>query len=125
MFSVQTATPAEVTASNAEVQSRSLSSNLLVFIPRLQEGVTGGVRKSVFQFVSTNPVSEEMRQTMEDFHRYVDLHRDQLALQYLEREATRLAQEKDLKENPPQPQDTVIQYFPIRNQPTTGLGANQ
>lgn len=55
-------------------------------------------------------------------HRYYDTNRTRLAEEYAKREAARIAQEQWLKEHPPVPKDTVINFWPkkSRTYPTTG-----
>ena len=81
--------------------------------------------ESAWQLLSAEPVSGEVLRTIEDLHRYFDAHREQLIRGHEENEAARLAQEKWLKENPPVPKDTVVEFFPIRSsQAPDRLGRN-
>lgn len=125
MLTVQEITPAEVSAGNAEVRRRALDPGLLVSIPSIAGNAAAGSGRSSCRFVAPEQVPPEMRLAMEDLHRYADTHREQIARAYQEREAVRLAREKELRENPPQPRDTIIRYFPIRSQNPSAAGTNQ
>lgn len=70
---------------------------------------------SEWRITSTHPVSAEAQRAIEDLHKYFDTNREALIAQHAEREAARIAHEQWLKDNPPQPKDTVIQFFPIRS----------
>lgn len=61
---------------------------------------------------------------LDDLHRHFDAHRAELAETYAAREAARLEHEARVRENPPVPQDTVIQLWPVRstNYPTAPSG---
>ena len=71
--------------------------------------------KSAWQLITAGPVSSEVTQAIDDLHRYFDANRDKLVREYDESEAARLALEQWLKENPPQPKDSVVEFFPIRS----------
>ena len=71
--------------------------------------------KSAWQLITTRPVSSEVTQAIDDLHRYFDANRDTLIREYNESEAARLAQEQWLRDNPPAPKDSVIEFFPIRS----------
>ncbi|MEQ1933518.1 MAG: hypothetical protein ABL962_06530, partial [Fimbriimonadaceae bacterium] len=49
---------------------------------------------------------------IDDLHRYYDAHKDELIAEWKQNEADRIAREQWLKEHPPVPQDTVIQFWP-------------
>lgn len=70
---------------------------------------------SVWRITSKDPVPAEVLRTIEDIHTYFDANRATLSTQHAEREAARIAHEQWLKDNPPQPKDTVIQFFPIQS----------
>jgi len=53
--------------------------------------------------------------TLDDLHQHFDLNRAELVRQFEESEARRIAREQWLKENPPQPKDTTINFFPIKS----------
>ena len=48
-------------------------------------------------------------------HRYYDANRTSIADEYTQREAARIAREKALKESPPAPKDTVINFWPKKS----------
>ena len=57
---------------------------------------------------------------MDALHTYYDANRESLAEEYIRREGERIAREQWLKEHPPVPKDTVINFWPkkSRNYPT-------
>lgn len=71
--------------------------------------------KSAWQITAKSPASKEVMQAIDDLHRYFDANRDNLIREYKEIEAARLAQEQRLKEHPPVPKDSVVEFFPIRS----------
>ena len=71
--------------------------------------------KSAWQITTARPVSSEVTQAIDDLHRYFDANRDRLIREYNESEAARLAREQWLKENPPLPKDSVVEFFPIHS----------
>lgn len=71
--------------------------------------------KSAWQLLSAEPVSGEVTQAIEGLHQYFDAHRDRLIREYHESEAVRLAREQWLKDHPPVPKSTVVEFFPIRS----------
>lgn len=71
--------------------------------------------KSAWRIPSKTPVPQEVLRTIADLHSHFDANRDALIAQHAEREAARIAHEKWAKDNPPQPKDTVIQFFPIQS----------
>lgn len=75
----------------------------------------GTASASTWHVTSKGPVPAEVLRTIEDLHTYFDANRDVLIAQHTEREAARIAHEQWLKDNPPQPKDTVIQFFPIQS----------
>jgi len=58
---------------------------------------------------------ERAIQALEDLHAYFDENRKQLRAAYEESEKARIAQEEWVKAHPPTPQDTIINFFPIRS----------
>lgn len=57
----------------------------------------------------------EAIRAIESLHQYFAANRDQLAREYQEGEAARIAKEKWDLEHPPVPQDITVNYFPIRS----------
>lgn len=59
---------------------------------------------------------------LDALHTYYDANRQRLAEEYIRREANRSAREQWLKEHPPVPQNTVINFWPkkSRTYPTNG-----
>jgi len=75
---------------------------------------------SRFQVISapTGEAADTAIEALEAIHAYHDVNRKSLAMAFAEREKTSLAyeqEEAERKANPPPPQDTVINYFPIRS----------
>jgi hypothetical protein len=66
--------------------------------------------------------SAEALAAIDALHRYYDANRARLTEDYEKREAARIAQEQWLKEHPPVPKDTMINFWPkkSRTYPTTG-----
>lgn len=81
--------------------------------------------KSVWRILAQGPESRGAVQAIEELHRYFDAHRDKLTGEYEEGEAARLAREQWLKEHPPVPKDTVINYFPIRSSHNGKVGGSR
>jgi hypothetical protein len=71
--------------------------------------------KSAWQITAKSPASKEVMQAIDDLHRYFDANRDNLIRECKEIEAARLAQEQWLKEHPPLPKDSVVEFFPIHS----------
>jgi len=71
--------------------------------------------KSAWHITSKGSIPPEALLAIEDLHSHFDANRDALIAQHAEREAARIAHERWIQENPPQPKDTVIQFFPIRS----------
>jgi hypothetical protein len=59
--------------------------------------------------------AENAIRALENLHAQFDENRKQLKAAYDESEKARIAQEEWLKENPPIPKDTVVNFFPIRS----------
>jgi hypothetical protein len=101
--------------SRAEVEQRNaeLDAALRRTIPDLGES-TGTACYKVVSFPKSG-VSAEVTQALDLLHRYYDTNHDRLVQQYAESEAARIAHEKWMQEHPPVPQDTTINYFPIKS----------
>ena len=56
------------------------------------------------------PLPESTLKALDALHVYFDVHKDVLIRGYQEREAAQLETERRLREHPPAPQDTVINY---------------
>jgi hypothetical protein len=79
--------------------------------------------KSAWQLVSTGPVPPEVLKVIEALHTYYDANATKLAAEFRQREAEQAAHERWLKNNPPIPRDTTVEYFPIRSS-TRGQAAS-
>ncbi len=68
------------------------------------------------------PPPAEALAGMDALHRYYNANRNKLLEDCLEREASRLAQERWLAEHPPVPKDTIIHFWPKENSVYLGSG---
>ena len=70
--------------------------------------------------LSGDPPADDSLAALDALHRYYDANRIRLIADYTKHEATRIAREQRLKEYPPRPQDTVINFWPEKssNYPT-------
>lgn len=66
-------------------------------------------------WIAASPLDPEGMRMMEDFHQFYLLHGRTLAAQRREQEEANAARAAWLKANPPVPQDTVVNFFPIRS----------
>ncbi len=87
------------------------------------EFLAANAGKSAWMITSNVAISPETIRAIEDLHSYFDTNKEALIAQHNEREAIRIAQEQHLKANPPQPKDTVVNYFPIQSGQPSGRGA--
>lgn len=69
-------------------------------------------------------VKPEAAQFMRDIHTYYDAHKTELITAYQESEKARIAKEQWDKDHPPQRQNIVIQYFPIKSSMPSLTGGN-
>lgn len=67
------------------------------------------------QWIAATSVSENAQRVMNDLHEYYRKHGAKLAADYAKAEADAKAHEAWTKANPPVPQDTIINFFPIRS----------
>jgi hypothetical protein len=112
MMGVDDSTKKEFEEENAELL-REERSDLLSAWPSNLAAPTSS--NSAWQITSKGPGPAEALKFIEDIHAYFDANRNALVTARVEREAAWAAREQWLKENPPQPKDTVIQFFPIRS----------
>lgn len=108
MLSGWETTTAEVKTMNASAQSREE----LMPLPPASLPLLG---KSGPQWIAAGPLSENAKQAMKDFHEYYRVHGAEMAVEYQRREEEAKAHEEWVKENPPIPQDTIVNFFPIRS----------
>jgi hypothetical protein len=106
-------TTAEVKAMNAEAQTRE---ELMPYPP----ATLPPLGKSGPKWMAASPLSEGAKRAMHDFHEYYRKHGAQMAADYVKREEEAKANEAWAKAHPPIPEDTVINYFPIRSVQTEG-----
>ena len=85
-------------------------------VPDLAEFPAG---RSTYLLSGEAPADDSLA-ALDALHRYFDTHRLRLIADCAGREAKRLAREQWLKEHPPAPRDTVINFWPkkSRNYPT-------
>ncbi len=67
------------------------------------------------KWMAEGKLSEAAVRAMEDFHEYYHLHGVAMAEEYKRREAEAKAHEEWVKAHPPTPQDTIVNFFPIRS----------
>lgn len=103
---------ADLVAWNAEAQSKGQLA-LMRAIPILSPTIA----QPGYVLISSPPAgaAPEAIQAIKDLHQYYQAHQAELTQAYQEVEAARVAQEAYLQAHPPQPQNTVIQYFPIKS----------
>lgn len=117
-IAVGDSTTEEFNQQNAELL-RMGRSDLLSTWPNDIQNSTGSAEKSAWRITSKDPVTPEVLRSIEDLHTHFDANRDALIAKYAEREAARIVHEQWLKDNPPQPKDTIVQFFPIQSDHST------
>lgn len=72
---------------------------------------------STYEFVDSpqTGIDPQVKASIDALHVYHAANKDKLAREFAESEVARVAHEQWLKDNPPQPKDTVIQFFPIQS----------
>lgn len=110
-------TSADIAAWNAEIDKRGLPASYKHQIPTLPSLLGAASGNSTYKVVSTPKAGNHaaVLKAFDELHRYYDANRDRLVREYEESEAARIAQEKWNKEHPPIPQDTSINFFPIKS----------
>lgn len=101
-------TSAEVKALNATAQSREE-------LTPLPPDTLPPLGKAGPRWMAAGPLSENAKRAMNDFHEYYRLHGLEMAAAYKQREEEAKANEESLKAHPPIPQDTIVNFFPIRS----------
>ncbi len=98
----------------AVAEAKAEDPSLVIECPHFPQEVDG---VSQFEVISPSPGEENEKAiaAMEALHVFYDQNRVKLIQEYHEGEAARIAHEQWLKDHPPIPQDTVINYFPIRS----------
>lgn len=83
--------------------------------PRRIPGATPA--RSAYQSVSVpkTGVDPEVTRALDELHRHFDANRAQLVRDFEASEIARIAHEEWVKEHPPVPKDTTINFFPIRS----------
>lgn len=108
MLSGWETTTAEVKAMNAAAQSKEE-------LTPLPPATLPPLGKAGPKWMAAGPLSEIAKRAMNDFHEYYRLHGPEMAADYTRREEEARAYEEWLKAHPPIPQDTVVNFFPIRS----------
>ncbi|MEI8313651.1 MAG: hypothetical protein WCH98_23120 [Verrucomicrobiota bacterium] len=108
MFSGSETTSEQVRVLNAEAQSLSE-------IIGLPPSELPPLSKTGPKWMSAGKLSEAAVRAMEDLHDYYQIHGAVMAEDYNRRVAEAKAQEEWEKAHPPVPQDTTINFFPIRS----------
>ncbi len=101
---------ADVAVAEAEQQDPSL----VIGYPSFPKEVDGVSQFEVVAGLATEENNKAIA-AMEAIHAYYDENRAKLIKDYEEVEKARIAHEQWLKDHPPIPQDTVINYFPVRS----------
>ena len=114
MMGIGDSTTEELLQQNAELW-RMGRSDLLSAPPADLLDASKIGRQSTWRVTSKGTIPPEAQRTIADLHAYFDANRDALIAARAEREAAWVAHEQWIKDNPPQPKDTVIQFFPIRS----------
>lgn len=70
----------------------------------------------------SEPVQKDLA-ALDALHIYYDANRQRIADEYAKREAARIEQERMLREHPPKPKDTVVNYW-IGTKPVVPAGTN-
>lgn len=114
MMGIGDSTTEELLQQNAELR-RMGRSDLLSTPPADLLNASKTQRNSSWRVTSKRPVPPEAQGAIADLHAHFDANRDTLIAARAEREAAWATHEQWLKDNPPQPKSTVIQFFPIRS----------
>lgn len=114
MMGIGDSTTEELRQQNAELR-RSGRSDLLSTPPADLLDASKAQRQSAWRITSKGTVPPEAQRAIADLHAHFDANRDALIAARAERKAAWAAHEQWLKDNPPQPKDTVVQFFPIRS----------
>ena len=101
-------TSEEVRASNAEAKSP-------LEMTALPPSELPPLSQAGPKWMAEGQLSEATVRAMEDFHEYYHLHGAEMAADYTRREEEAKAHDEWAKLHPPIPQDTVINFFPIRS----------
>jgi len=72
------------------------------------------VGRSTYLLSGDAPADDSLA-ALDALHRYYDAHRLRLVADYEKRKATTAAREQWLKEHPPMPENTVINFWPIKS----------
>lgn len=105
-------------AQDPELQAYARRENFDFSLPVPPRKIPGATPfRSAYQFVSVpaTGIDPEVRSALDALHRQFDANRKQLVADYEASEAERIAHEQWLKDNPPVPKDTTINFFPIRS----------
>ena len=116
-FMAETLDRTWVEARNQRMRERGLPVSFLIAWPQVPSGVVTGQTPATWQIVSAPEVgaSPEVIDAIENLHAHYNTNRAQIAARAAELEAARLAaQQAQLAAPPPEPKDTLIQFFPIR-----------
>lgn len=106
----QTRTQAE--AARAEAVAHGLSQYA---VPIPQRGEFSATRSEYVVVAGAENAPANAFKDMDALHAYFDAHRETLIAEYTVREAARVTREQWLKDHPPVPQDTVINFWPVKS----------
>jgi hypothetical protein len=116
IFSAQTGLIKDLTDWNLEVVGRGLSPSLIHPIPALPtlQGQSSGMPNYLLVSPTTG-ADPQVLQAIADLHAYYNANKTALIAAYQASRAKALTQEQWLKTHPPQPENIVINYFPIKS----------
>jgi len=114
-------TRADVEATNRTVEEKGLAESLLKTIPPLSQFSAARSEYILAEEVG-QPPAPETPTAIDALHVYFDAHRQELIEGYWQRELQRIAQEKWLKEHPPVPKNTIINFWPSAGTTTIEAG---
>lgn len=103
---------------NSELARKKSPMELQLPLPPLVSQIPGAsANHSAYSLVKVpkEGADPEVIKALEDLHEHFDLNREELVRQFNGSEARRIEQEQWLKDHPPQPKDTAINFFPIKS----------
>lgn len=114
-------TRAGVDAVNRAVAEQGLAESLRITVPPLAQ--FSATRSEYFLTEkSGQPTLANVPTAIDALHVYFDAHRQELIEGFAQREAQQIAREKWLKEHPPVPKNTVINFWPSAGTTTIEAG---
>lgn len=99
----------------SEVRRLNASAHTAAEVMPLPPASLQGPRKTKPRWIAAGPMSEDAKRAMDDLHEYFRLHRTRLTEEAALREEQAAAFEEWKTLHPATPQDTVVNFFPIRS----------